>query len=557
MIHANVRRYSYSTLLVLFTILTHVTYINNGFIWLDHIDLEGKSALVATLPRALFSPYSQTTFYRPLVAMAHSIDYALYSHWAPGFHVTNILMHTLVVVLTYHVIRKVIRVEEKFAFLASFIVMLHPANTYSIGLISYRTDPLAVACVLSAVLFFLKYQENRSNKYIVYASSMFMLSLLAKETSLLWYPAIILVLLLYYKEQSKKIIISTVGSTAVISILYFVLRINAVHSMWGIGSTPLNVSNGIGTRGIAVVRLIEYILIPILPPISDSIKITSLSLPIVAVALVFILMNYWGLYKYRSHRSLLLIYALFIVSIAPAFNILPLPRFISPHYLYFSTVIVSLAGALLLQHVNKNMRTILLTVFFTWVALTAYISFASGHRFSSDRTFFLPEVEKDIHFREGAYYVGSALLKAKEYDQSEKYLRQSLSKDNSYIAYVDSSAASNNLALVLIQKNKLTEAESLLNQSIREDTQESRTGKVYNLALLKLRLNKPETAVQIAENEILKAKHAPVEMYLVLAQAYIQTAQKDKAKLLLTQVKPLLQTAIERDLWHKTEQMLP
>ncbi|MBT4139881.1 MAG: hypothetical protein HOE48_18330 [Candidatus Latescibacteria bacterium] len=77
--------------------MTHATYITNGFIWLDHGDLElGRAVLpLSHLHEAFLTRFGETAFYRPLVTVIHSLDTALYHQRAPGYHLTNVILHLL------------------------------------------------------------------------------------------------------------------------------------------------------------------------------------------------------------------------------------------------------------------------------------------------------------------------------------------------------------------------------------------------------------------------------------------------------------------------------
>src|SRR5919108_4391650 len=77
------------------TFLVHASYIANGFVWLDHGDIESGRAIVP-LPQiytALLTRFGETGFYRPVVTALYSLDAAIYDGWAPGYHLTNIVLH--------------------------------------------------------------------------------------------------------------------------------------------------------------------------------------------------------------------------------------------------------------------------------------------------------------------------------------------------------------------------------------------------------------------------------------------------------------------------------
>src|SRR3989338_4340814 len=88
----------YPAFVLLAVFLFYLSYINNGFTWLDHGDIERGRAIIpiTNLKDAFFTRFGQTGFYRPVVTIINSIDFALYGLWAHGFHLTNVILHTAV-----------------------------------------------------------------------------------------------------------------------------------------------------------------------------------------------------------------------------------------------------------------------------------------------------------------------------------------------------------------------------------------------------------------------------------------------------------------------------
>lgn len=82
-------------LVLLAGLLVHLPYIDNGFTYQDHGDIEAGRAVrpLSSIHHTLFEPWGDTAYYRPLVTAAHSLDHALWGLWAPGYHVTNLALH--------------------------------------------------------------------------------------------------------------------------------------------------------------------------------------------------------------------------------------------------------------------------------------------------------------------------------------------------------------------------------------------------------------------------------------------------------------------------------
>ena len=84
--------------------------------------------------------------WHPLTTLSHMLDCQLYSLNAGGHHATNILLHTIVVLLLFQVLRQMTGAVWKSAIVAALFAV-HPLHVESVAWISERKD------VLSAVFF--------------------------------------------------------------------------------------------------------------------------------------------------------------------------------------------------------------------------------------------------------------------------------------------------------------------------------------------------------------------------------------------------------------------
>ena len=73
----------------------HLTFLGNGFTWLAHGDIEGGRAVLplSKLYRSFLTGFGETGYYRPMVTILHSFNYALFGKWAPGYHLTDVALH--------------------------------------------------------------------------------------------------------------------------------------------------------------------------------------------------------------------------------------------------------------------------------------------------------------------------------------------------------------------------------------------------------------------------------------------------------------------------------
>ncbi len=86
--------------------------------------------------------------WHPLTTISHMLDYQLWGSRAGGHHATNVVLHTIAVLLLFRVLKKMTGAAWKSALVAALFA-IHPLHVESVAWISERKD------VLSALFFFL------------------------------------------------------------------------------------------------------------------------------------------------------------------------------------------------------------------------------------------------------------------------------------------------------------------------------------------------------------------------------------------------------------------
>ena len=173
--------------------------------------------------------------YRPVVTFSYFIDYSLWHLNPAGFHLTNILLHAVNVVLVYLLVSAVSR-SRTASFLTSILFALQPLLTEAVNGISYREDLLTTTFFLGAILLFIKSKiQNPKSKIVncLYPLSLFsyLLALCSKEVAITL-PLIIFLLdwLLGDKSRIKKNTINYYIGFILVSGFYLFLRFVWFHN---------------------------------------------------------------------------------------------------------------------------------------------------------------------------------------------------------------------------------------------------------------------------------------------------------------------------------------
>ena len=139
------------------------------------------------VPRVLTQPIMAGTsfpetwalFYRPVSSLSYALDYAVAGLNPTAFHLTDLLLHLLATLGLYGLI-VLFRVRPWAAAVGAATFALHPIMASVVPDIPRRHDPLAMACLLAALLLVAR---PSANGRLPLAASMLMLAMaeLAKE----------------------------------------------------------------------------------------------------------------------------------------------------------------------------------------------------------------------------------------------------------------------------------------------------------------------------------------------------------------------------------------
>lgn len=461
------RKSLFLSIAILAVFLVYSSFINNGFSWLDHGDIERGRALLplVKLPSAFISRFGQTGFFRPLVTVINSVDFALYGLWAPGFHLTNVILHLAATFAAAVFLARLFAFSFKEKLLVFFIVGLHPLAFLPVGAVSYRQE------LLLALFTYLTLYFHRRKKLLP-AALCFLAALFSKETALFLLPVLILLFDRLYLWEIALLFI------------YGWLRFLAVPEIWHTTATVLPLSEALGTRITAVSKLALQLLLPLKPSLSDAAAIVPLTdIKIIPAAALFALL----IFSFRRfHPSLKKAVILLTILLLPALNIIPVPRFSSPHYGY--VVLPALAALVLLfrKWCLKRYKSATICNFLVviWLIISGFSTFRAGFQFKNDLTLFGPEVAADGRFLEGHQYLGDYYFKTNEFEKAEIHYELALKKDPEVIAFVDEGSTMNNLAGVYLAQKKLTEADGLLAALSRKPGWNENQNLIYNRALI-------------------------------------------------------------------------
>ena len=176
------------------TVVTYIPSMTNGFIWDDSAYVIDNPTLKSAdgLWRIWTEPTSIPQYY-PMVHTTFWIEARLWgTEHAAGFHVDNILLHALAVVLLW---RALLAIEVPMPWLVAAIFAVHPVMVESVAWVTERKNVLSLVFYLLA---FLAYQKSENRRWY-FASLLFFLLALFGKTVTCSLPAAIL-LIIWWKR---------------------------------------------------------------------------------------------------------------------------------------------------------------------------------------------------------------------------------------------------------------------------------------------------------------------------------------------------------------------
>jgi tetratricopeptide (TPR) repeat protein len=348
-------KYRAALILALATIIAYANTLRNGFVWDDgtvvtqNHSIRNSTYLDAAFTSELFhdNPTS-IAYYRPLQIVSYMIDYFFWGLNPFGYHLTNLLLHLLCVLLVWSVAERIIQ-QRPPAFLVALFFAIHPVNTNAVAYVAGRADLLALAGMLASFLLFLHYramqQDARFVRTAVFAASIlcYLLALFSRENALLLPLLILLYCLTLDRTEKGKLnhALAVTAPFAIIAAVFIAWRWLVLASCakpWlSEGTMPGALRIQIFFRAVAAYA--GMIIWPVQLQMDRQLTGGSgwlhvLTLAGVLILTVIVWMMFWG---YRNSRAVFFGLCWFTITVLPLL-LLNLVATVAEHWLYVPSI---------------------------------------------------------------------------------------------------------------------------------------------------------------------------------------------------------------------------
>lgn len=469
---------------------------------------------------------SQTTgqFYRPIMLVVLSALYSLFGPNAFFFHFLQLLFHIANSVLVFLVLLKFSK--RGAAFFASLLFLVHPIQVEAVAYISDFQDILFLFFGLLAFATLL--YEFQKKYLIVTIPALLLLSLLSKETGVLFFP-----LLLFYIYHNKKSELAKFAfSFSFIAMIYVLTRtgiggitFGKVHdTVFGEMSTIERISH--------IPSIFVYYAKTLLLPINLAIGQTWTTTNYIASTVAFVLLMA-GIFFLLSKKSFKaggnnrFTYSFFALWLLLGFifhsQIIPLEMTVADRWFYFPFVGMLGTLALLLTEISKKNSKLILFIgilIISILSIRTVIRLADwkdaitlyAHDTTVTRSYLLEhsygyELMQQNKFTEALPHLllsynifpntnntntlGVYYYKIKEFPQAISYFKESIKEGDNFLAY-------NNISQLYLEQKDYKLASQALQQTVSKFPNQQELW--FKLALVEYQLNNLEKALDAAEN---------------------------------------------------------
>jgi len=434
------------------------------------------------------------TGYRPIRYISYTIDYQFTGENPAGYHISNILYHSLVSFLLFLLL---MRLGAGFfgATVAAALFCVHPVNTEAVAYITSRKELLCALFFLAAFLTYLSNREKPSVGRILLLSLFFVLALFSKEMALSFFGVLLLYELVksgwrgsiretirgFFKHLSERKLLLPLGVVFGISVAY------ALYSLYiknpaGLGKEWVGYWGGSFLNSLLSVgrAFLHYIRLMIFPyPLSADYSgevfppSTGLLTPPTTILALLVHLGLLSLAVFLLIRKRFVIpFAIlfFYVALIPVSQVFPTPERVAERFLYIPMFAFALLVAFGLEKLQEKKPAVALVflLFPLYFALTV----ERNYDWRSNETLFGAVLRRHPNCARAHFAVGAALAEKGDLDGALEHFRRVVEllppeKQKGWLrGYVLN--ARRGIASVLLQKGELGEAAEELESLIVE-----------------------------------------------------------------------------------------
>jgi len=399
-----------------------------------------------------YLPLSGELSYRPLVTLTYFFDYAVWRLNPIGYHLTNVVLHTINVFLFYCFSKNIFRKSTP-VIIATLLFLSHPLLTETVNAVCYREDILASIFFLLSFIYFTKIlvpsfqagtpTQKTNTRFVLYyiiSCGSYFLALFSKEMAITLPILLVLFDLLYcFPNKIKSLspantlvrmkgcLLFYSGYISVAGFYLFIRFIAFKNTFKTIDVYPTNIF----TMTKVVASYLKLLFIPInlnadyyIPDIRGMSISFILSSLFIVTALIIIA-------RFYKMSKLMTFFALwFFITLLPVLGFIPIGNIMAERYLYLPIIgFCGVVGCLVRNSVFRNKGIIIIGI------ILLGMQFGVIRRngvWLDDTTLWLYTYQREPNSARACSNLGNTYFKNKQYEAAIQMYKKSLSLPYSY-----------------------------------------------------------------------------------------------------------------------------
>jgi len=537
--------------------LTVVAFANatgNGFVWLDHWQVESGGLIVRSWPefwRAVQQPLGampgwegSAPYARPCVVLLLSLVHTIAGTQPVAYHLTVELLHLANVLLVYGVLAA-LRIESTVAFLTAALFAVHPLQTAAVSWVSGVADPLFTLLTLLALRLQLATSNQWRRAFGLRGAAVlcFVCALGAKEPAAIFPLLLASIYVLFprlpFTTTPLRALLRAVAPFCIVLVgaAFYRLQVLDAAAFGQVGAAvPL------ATRLRTLPHLLlSYLTLPLrlgsLTVCDDYALSGSWDVPTVLACLVLAalcagLISVWRRSPAATFGGLWM-----LLGLLPVLNVVPILHYRADRFFYFPLIGWSLALVVLMrralsvlqgtairsvEHRQRGITVATTVGLFLLVGLTM----RRNALFADDRTLFESTLQVSPFCREARTALGDAYLRAGRYADAATEYAQARTARPGRVSYVVMPKVLINLGMAEIGRGQYAAAEAAFAEAHR--LQPQLLHPLFGLGIANLGLGHVATAVIWLEQAYALAPDDP-DVLLNLALGYDRLGRQAEA----------------------------
>ena len=136
--------------------------------------------------------YFLNSNWAPLTIWSYITDASIYGDWFGGYHLTNIILHSLNGILLFFIAFKLSN-KHSLSLILAVLFIVHPQHVESVAWLSQRKDLLSTLFMFLSLLLYIFYKTKKVRHYYLLSIGAFMFGLMAK-VSIVPLPAVLILI---------------------------------------------------------------------------------------------------------------------------------------------------------------------------------------------------------------------------------------------------------------------------------------------------------------------------------------------------------------------------